>query len=263
LETYLSEINETPLLSADEEKQLALRIEEGDSEARDHMVRANLRLVVNIARSYTGKGLGLQDLIAEGNLGLMRAVEGFDPSMNTRFSTYASYWIKQSIKRAVINTGKTIRIPAYMNELLVKWRRATAKLQDELGRTPTNGEIAASLNLPKKKLSIIKKAIRIYNATPQTDQMDGAHSIDETLMDENSQTPETNILKADDLNQVMGLLDKMDKREAAVLRLRFGLDGEEPKTLKEIGDRLGLTRERVRQIESEALSKLSESMQVD
>jgi RNA polymerase primary sigma factor len=263
LETYLGEINETPLLSADKEKELALRIEEGDSEARDHMVRANLRLVVNIARSYTGKGLGLQDLIAEGNLGLMRAVEGFDPSMNTRFSTYASYWIKQSIKRAVINTGKTIRIPAYMNELLVKWRRATAKLQDELGRTPTNEEIAASLQLPKKKLAIIKKAIRIYNATPQTEQTESGRSIDETLMDENSYTPETNILKADDLQQVMALLDQMDKREAAVLRLRFGLDKEDPKTLKEIGDRLGLTRERVRQIESEALSKLSESMQAD
>src|SRR5207244_9140205 len=136
LETYLREINETPLLNADEEKQLAYRIEDGDSEARDRMVRANLRLVVNIARGYTGKGLGLQDLIAEGNLGLMRAVEGFDPGMNTRFSTYASYWIKQSIKRAVINTGKTIRIPAYMNELLIKWRRATAKLTDELGRAP-------------------------------------------------------------------------------------------------------------------------------
>jgi RNA polymerase primary sigma factor len=262
LETYLSEINETPLLTADEEKLLALRIEEGDSEARDHMVRANLRLVVNIARSYTGKGLGLQDLIAEGNLGLLRAVEGFDPSMNTRFSTYASYWIKQSIKRAVINTGKTIRIPAYMNELLVKWRRATAKLQDELGRTPTQEEIAASLKLPKKKLAIIRKAIRIYNATPQTDDDDGGRSIDETLMDECSQTPESNIVKQDDLHQVMGLLDQMDQREAAVLRLRFGLDGEDPKTLKEIGDRLGLTRERVRQIENEALGKLSEIMAV-
>ncbi len=262
LETYLGEINETPLLSAEEEKLLAIRIEEGDSEARDHMVRANLRLVVNIARSYTGKGLGLQDLIAEGNLGLLRAVEGFDPSMNTRFSTYASYWIKQSIKRAVINTGKTIRIPAYMNELLVKWRRATARLQDKLGRTPTHEEIAASLKLPKKKLNIIKKAIRIYNATPQTPQTDGGRSIDETLMDGNLQTPEANLVKEDDLHQVMDLLSKMDKREAAVLRLRFGLEGGEPKTLKEIGECLGLTRERVRQIESEALSKLSESVQV-
>ena len=150
LETYLREINETALLNAQEEKELANRIREGDAAARDRMVRANLRLVVNIARSYTGKGLGLQDLIEEGNLGLLRAVQGFDPNMNTRFSTYASYWIKQSIKRAVINTGKTIRIPAYMNELRVKWRRATAKLQDKLGRTPTNEEIATSLNLPKK-----------------------------------------------------------------------------------------------------------------
>jgi RNA polymerase primary sigma factor len=260
LETYLSEINETPLLNADEEKELALRIEDGDNEARDHMVRANLRLVVNIARGYAGKGLGLQDLIAEGNLGLLRAVEGFDPRMNTRFSTYASYWIKQSIKRAVINTGKTIRIPAYMNELLVKWRRATAKLQDELGRAPTQEEVAASLNLPRKKLAIIKKAIRIYNAAPQTEPVEGVRSIDETLMDESAQTPDSNLVRADDLQQVMGLLDQMDRREAAVLRLRFGLDGEEPKTLKEIGERLGLTRERVRQIESEALSKLSESM---
>src|SRR5437667_4052134 len=134
LETYLREINETPLLNAEQEKELGYRIETGDGEARDRMVRANLRLVVNIARSYTGKGLGLQDLIEEGNLGLLRAVEGFDPGMNTRFSTYASYWIKQSIKRALVNTGKTIRIPAYMAQLLTEWRRATAELQEKLGR---------------------------------------------------------------------------------------------------------------------------------
>jgi RNA polymerase primary sigma factor len=263
LETYLREINETPLLTADQEKELARRIEGGDNDARDRMVRANLRLVVNIARGYTGKGLGLQDLIEEGNLGLLRAVEGFDPTMNTRFSTYASYWIKQSIKRALVNTAKTIRIPAYMVELLAKWRRAATKLQDELGRPPTQEEIARSLDLPKKKLNIIKKAIRVYNSTPQTEQAETGWSLDEMLMDGHSKTPDREMLEADDLNHVLDLLEKMDKREAAVLRMRFGLDDDEPKTLKEIGERLGLTRERVRQIESEALSKLSESLQVD
>lgn len=261
LETYLSEINGTKLLNAQEERDLANRIEDGDNEARDHMVRANLRLVVNIARSYAGKGLGLQDLIAEGNLGLLRAVEGFDPSMNTRFSTYASYWIKQSIKRAVINTGKTVRIPAYMNELLIKWRRATARLQDELGRTPTQEEVAAKLNLPKKKLNIIRKAIRIYNATPQTSDEEGGRSLDELIMDVRSLTPENHLLRSDDLHQVVHLLHQLDKREAEVLRLRFGLDGEDPRTLKEIGECLCLTRERVRQIEGEALRKLSQNMQ--
>src|SRR5437660_1230291 len=224
LETYLREINETPLLGAEEERQLAYRIEDGDTEARDHMVRANLRLVVNIARRYAGKGLGLQDLIEEGNLGLLRAVEGFDPSMNTRFSTYASYWIKQSIKRALVNTAKTIRIPAYMVELLAKWRRASAKLQDELGRPPTHEEVARALELPKKKLNIIKKAIRVYNSAPQTDQAETGWSLDERLMDGHTQTPNTEMVEADDLHHVLDLLDKMDKREAAVVRMRFGLD---------------------------------------
>jgi RNA polymerase primary sigma factor len=263
LETYLREINETPLLNANQEKELGYRIENGDSQARDQMVRANLRLVVNIARSYSGKGLALQDLIEEGNLGLLRAVEGFDPGMNTRFSTYASYWIKQSIKRALVNTAKTIRIPAYMVELLAKWRRATAKLQDELGRTPTQEEVARELGLPKKKLAIIKKAIRVYNSTPQSDQAETGWSIDEMIMDGRTKTPETEMVESDDLQHVLHLLDKMDKREATVLRMRFGLDDEEPKTLKEIGERLGLTRERVRQIESEALGKLSESVAVE
>ncbi|HEX4590250.1 MAG TPA: RNA polymerase sigma factor RpoD/SigA [Gemmataceae bacterium] len=263
LETDLREINETALLSAQQEKDLAYRIETGDAEARDQMVRANLRLVVNIARGYSGKGLGLQDLIEEGNLGLLRAVEGFDPSMNTRFSTYASYWIKQSIKRALVNTAKTIRIPAYMVELLAKWRRATSKLTDDLGRPPTHEEVAKELGLPKKKLNIIKKAIRVYNSAPQTDAPETGWSIDEMLEDGRAKSPDIEMLETDDLSQVMMMLDKMDKREATVLRMRFGLDDEEPKTLKEIGECLGLTRERVRQIESEALSKLSESLSAD
>src|ERR1700752_904293 len=263
LETYLREINETALLSADEEKELAHRIEDGDREARDRMGRANWRLVVNIARSYTGKGLGLQDLIEEGNLGLLRAVEGFDPTMNTRFSTYASYWIKQSIKRALVNTAKTIRIPAYMVELLAKWRRASAKLKDELGREPTQEEVAKSLDLPKKKLAIIKKAIRVYNSAPQTDQAESGWSLDEMVMDGHSKAPDTEMVEADDLHHVLDLLDRMDKREATVLRMRFGLDGEPEKTLKEIGECLGFTREGVGQMEREALAKLSEGINAE
>ena len=261
LETYLREINETSLLNAKEEQRLAIAIGNGDLEARDKMVRANLRLVVNIARGYTGKGLGLQDLIEEGNLGLLRAVEGFDPGMGTRFSTYASYWIKQSIKRALINSAKAIRIPAYMVELLSKWRRASNRLSDELGRNPTPEEVARVLGLPRKKLPIIKKAILIYNLTPQTDQADIGWSLGEMIMDERARSPDEELLESDNLSFVMEQLDHMDPRESAVLRMRFGLGEHEPQTLKEIGEALGLTRERVRQIETEALNRLADSLE--
>jgi RNA polymerase primary sigma factor len=262
LETYLREINETQLLRPEDEQDLAIAIGNGDVEARDRMVRANLRLVVNIARGYTGKGLGLQDLIEEGNLGLLRAVEGFDPAMGTRFSTYASYWIKQSIKRALINTAKTIRIPAYMVELLSKWRRASTRLAEELGRTPTPEEVARVLGLPRKKLPIIKKAIRIYNLTPQTDQADAGWSLSDMIMDERARSPEEEMVEHDDLKHALRQLEVMDQREATVLKMRFGLGGHEPRTLKEIGETLGLTRERVRQIETEALAKMADSLNV-
>ena len=260
LETYLREINETALLTAQEEKDLARAIAKGDVRARDRMVRANLRLVVNIARGYTGKGLGLQDLIEEGNLGLLRAVEGFDPDMGTRFSTYASYWIKQSIKRSLINSAKTIRIPAYMVELLSKWRRATIRLTDELRRNPTPEEIARLLGLPKRKLPIIKKAIQIYNSTPQTDQADSGWSLSEMVTDERSRSPADTMLENDVMQHVKTMMTDLGEREASVLKMRFGLENTEPHTLKEIGERLGLTRERVRQIETEALRKLGEGL---
>jgi RNA polymerase primary sigma factor len=260
LETYLREINETKLLTADDEKNLAKAIAEGDVRARDRMVRANLRLVVNIARGYTGKGLGLQDLIEEGNLGLLRAVEGFDPNVGTRFSTYASYWIKQSIKRALINSAKTIRIPAYMVELLSKWRRASARLNDELSRSPTAEEVARLLGLPRRKLPIVKKAIQIYNLTPQTDHSEAGWSLGEMVMDERMRTPDDELVESDTLTRVMEMLHELEPREATVLRMRFGLHDTEPHTLKEIGEQLGLTRERVRQIETEALKKLGDGL---
>ena len=260
LETYLREINQTDLLTAEQEVQLARRIAGGDAEARDHMVRANLRLVVNIARGYCGKGLVLQDLIEEGNLGLLRAVEGFDPEMGTRFSTYASYWIKQSIKRSLVNCAKTIRVPAYMVELLSKWRRASARLTDVLRRVPTAEEIARSLALPKKKLPIIRKAIQINQAGAQSEQPEAGWALGDMVMDERARNPEDTLLEEDVLRQVRGMMGSMDEREATVLNMRFGLDGQEPRTLKEIGAALDLTRERVRQIETQAIGRLANGL---
>ena len=260
---YLKEIGMYPLLSGEQELRLAERVAAGDTRAGQMLMEANLRLVVKIARGYTGKGLSLQDLIEEGNLGLLRAVEGFDPAVGTRFSTYASYWIKQSIKRALVNTAKPIRIPAYMVELLFKWRRMAADLQDALGRPPTVEEIARALELPKKKLAIVKKAIKVYNLVPQTDQPENGWSLGEMLMDERTRAPDVEMVEADNLRLVMNRLEEMDKREATVLRMRFGLNDAPPKTLKEIGESLGLTRERVRQIENEALGKLSATFDAD
>jgi RNA polymerase primary sigma factor len=261
LETYLREITETALLTPSKEQQLARAVSEGDMEARDLMIRSNLRLVVNIARGYTGRGLGLQDLIEEGNLGLLRAVEGFDPSMGTRFSTYASYWIKQSIKRALINSSKTIRIPAYMVEILAKWQRASMRLLENLGRTPTHEEVARLIGVPRKKLSLIKKAILINSLIPQFDQPEIGWTLNEIVADKRRYRPDEAMLASDNLMYVMEQIELMDPRDAAVVKMRYGLCGHETRTLKEIGARLGLTRERVRQIEIEVLNRLGESLE--
>jgi RNA polymerase primary sigma factor len=261
LETYLREINEVALLTADEEKMLAHRIAQGDNAARDRMVRANLRLVVNIARGYVGKGLALQDLIEEGNLGLLRAVEGFDPAVGTRFSTYASYWIKQSIRRSVMNNGKPIRLPAYMVSLLAKWKRATNVLTERLGRPPTPDEVGRVLRLSKKKVGIVAKAIKVNNLIPHSEgAAEDGFALDDVLTDERSKAADDLLIEADDLERIFEQLDLLDEREAAVVRMRFGLDPYSQMTLREVGENLSLTRERVRQLESQALLKLMTSL---
>jgi RNA polymerase primary sigma factor len=261
LATYFRDIQQAPHLNAEEEQGLAGRVEEGDGDARDHLVRANLRLVVNLARRYLGRGLALEDLIAEGNLGLMRAVRGFHPSLNTRFSTYATFWIKASIQNAIINTGKPIRIPTNMYGLLGKWRRASARLQEELGRPPTEEEVARRLGLTPKKLRNILHAVHIYNAMPQTGCAFEEWSPAKDQPDHRSSMPDSHLVNAEELRQVLVLLDKLEERKVRVLRLRFGLGGEGPCTLDEIGQRFGLTRERVRQIEKRALAELAKRLQ--
>jgi RNA polymerase primary sigma factor len=259
LATYLREIDQTPLLDHEQELDLARRIGAGDLEARDHLIRANLRLVVRIARDYTGRGLSLEDLVAEGNLGLMRGAEGFDASFGCRFSTYATWWIKQSLERALVNGARTVRLPGYMVGLLVKWRRAAARLQAKLGRPPTREEVAGLLGLSDSRLKIIQKALRIYNTDSQEAEDQHGFSLEELARDDND--PGAAVTGADDLAQVLSLIDRMPPREATVLRLRFGLDGKRPRTLAEIGDHLGLTRERVRQIEHESLRKLRKQLE--
>jgi len=264
LQIYLRQINESPLLTADQEKQLARRIiNDNDPAAREHMVRSNLRLVVNIAKHYVNRGLQLPDLIEEGNIGLLKAVEGFDPENGCRFSTYASWWIKQSIKRALINSVQPIHIPAYMVEMMSKLRQANRELEDTLGRLPTVDELALHMKITPKKLKIIRKAVKAYGAPTQSGGGgdDGAEmTIEEIVSDASTPLPEQNVIDTEELGQLVDLLDNIDEREAKILKLRYGLDGEDPMTLKEIGARIGLTRERVRQIEHETLRKLRDAM---
>jgi RNA polymerase primary sigma factor len=263
LQLYLKQINEVGLLSAEQEKELGRRITiHNDPVAREHMVRANLRLVVNIAKHYVNRGLCLTDLIEEGNIGLLKAVEGFDPENGCRFSTYASWWIKQAIKRALINSVQPIHIPAYMVEMMSRLRNAVRQLEEELGRLPTNDELAVHMGVSPKKLKIIRKAVKAYHSPTQSggNTDEGEMGIDELVADTNNAPPDEIIRFKDEIRQLANLLENIDERASTILRLRYGLTGDDPLTLKEIGARIGLTRERVRQIEHETLKRLRESM---
>lgn len=264
LQLYLKEINRTPLLSAEEERELGWRIiNDNCPQARERMIRANLRLVVAIAKNYANRGLPLTDLIEEGNIGLMRAVEGFDPAQGARFSTYGSWWIKQSIKRALIGATRPIHVPAYMVELIAKWKSHSRRIEAERGYPPTIEELAAIMDLPLRKAKIVKRAIKVFGASNQSPagEEGDLNSLADMIADFRASTPENATFQSEDLRVLRRLLDSIDGREAEILRLRFGLDGQEPMTLKQIATHMDLSRERVRQIVEESLARLHQQIE--
>ncbi|MFA5864051.1 MAG: sigma-70 family RNA polymerase sigma factor [Phycisphaerae bacterium] len=269
LEVYLRQISQTPLLTLEEEQALARQLKGEDQElaylARDRMVRSNLRLVVNIAKNYTTRGLPISDLIEEGNMGLLRAVEGFDPDQGSRFSTYAGWWIKQAIKRALIGAGQPVQIPVYMVEEINKWRTMASELEKQLGRPANQEEIAKALKISVKKAGIIQDALNaMSNSHRQTTSDDQPVDLTDMVVDERTSEEEEKIFDETERQVVKELLSQLEEREAKIINLRYGLEeGSQSMTLKEVGQAVGLTRERVRQLERLALDKLEEYIQLE
>ena len=258
LHLYLKDIQDESLLTAAEERALADAIAQGDTEARRRLIEANLRLVVRIARDFVGRGIALDDLIGEGNLGLIRAAQEFDPRFGTRFSTYAGYWIKQAIRHALINTTATIRLPAHMVGLMTRWRRAERMLCRELKRAPTFEETAAALGLTEVQKTLVQRAhharqLKLESGmTAETNRWTPEEAID------GCEQPGSEMEWEDEKRALLRRLDRLDDRERTILALRYGLEGATPLTLKEIGRRLGVTREWVRKIELRAVRKLDD-----
>src|SRR6187397_3342229 len=261
IKIYLREIGKTDLLTPAQEVELADRIKKGDPEARSHMIRANLRLVVKIAQDYANYGLPLLDLISEGNIGLMKAVERFDPNKGGKLSTYAAWWIKQSIKRALANQSKTIRLPVHMVDKISKMRRVAMAMSEELGREPTDDELAEEVGLSAGKISQLK-TVSIRPASldaPISD--DDSTEFGEIVGDLEAQTPFEQLRDENLRDEVGDLLKVLDDREKKIIFSRFGLDGGKAKTLEEVGKKFGVTRERIRQLQNIALTKLRRALQ--
>ena len=256
LGVYLGQIPKLDLLSAEDERSLAIRIARGDSDARTWMIQANLRLVVPIAREFAGRGMSLDDLVGEGNIGLIRAAEAFDPSFGARFSTYAAYWIRQAIRRALTDTSTTIRLPSHMVVLLAKWRRAERALNRELGRPPGRDEVADRMELTPARRMMIDRALSVVGLRPEGGDGEATGGWAADAASDHREPPDAALEHHDERLDLLRRLDRLDVRERAIVTLRFGLDGDDPLTLRQIGERLGVTREWVRKIEARALHKL-------